>query len=136
MNRGPIIDRLLGVGFVKLFHMRCMILVRPNSGGISVPNMGNRGLPMLILRFKPRLAFDGRKVFYCLSFNNQTVISLIIIHKRPLNAYFNVFDTSTRRYNLAFMLAIAARCIDRERCFLTYKLLAFCLWLYLVLHFL
>jgi len=42
MNRGPIIDKLLGVGFVKSFHIRCMILVRPSIGGISVPNMGNR----------------------------------------------------------------------------------------------
>jgi hypothetical protein len=51
MNRGPISDRLLGVGFVKSFHMRCMILVRPNNGGISLLNMGKCGLLMLILRF-------------------------------------------------------------------------------------
>jgi len=60
--RGPMIDKLLGVGFVRSFQIRCMLPERPSMGGIFVPRMGKRGSLMFVLRLYLCLAFDGCKI--------------------------------------------------------------------------
>ena len=90
-NRGPTIAKLLGVLFVRSLQIRSMILARASIGGISVPNMGNMGLFMLVLRFQPCFAFDGRDVLLRLNPGSHKWNSQHIVASAGVAYEFNEF---------------------------------------------